>query len=71
MGWLAGGGSKGPWGLRGPAKGPQPGDRLVCKPWGEAVVLAWRPREQVVEVAFTRWRAKGYLHRDSTKPSPP
>jgi len=46
-------------------RGPRPlmvGDRVSAGKWGEAVVLRVREKDAIVEVAFTRWRGRAFLH---------
>ena len=52
-------------------RGPRPlmvGDRVSAGEWGEAVVLRVRERDAMVEVAFTRWRGRAFLHNSVVKP---
>ncbi len=47
-------------------RGPRPlmvGDRVSAGQWGEAVVLRVREKDAMVEVAFTRWRGRAFLHK--------
>ena len=51
--------------------GPRPlmvGDRVSAGQWGEAVVLRVREGDAMVEVAFTRWRGRAFLHKSVVKP---
>lgn len=44
------------------------GDRVSAGEWGEAVVLRVQEADSRVEVAFTRWRGRGFLRTSAVKP---
>lgn len=59
-----GGGRAGPGGRRQLAVG----DRVSAGKLGAAVVLRVRERDQIVEVAFTKWRGRGFVRMDEVQP---